>query len=107
MNISKLKNIIKEELQKLLFENVVCDTRNNHPMTGASSTCPPTSNGSPQTCTANSNGDGYAGTCGPPASVTPGGGTPTGAGPIPQGVRQNTPNVRNQLPPDSHRHSHG
>ena len=112
MNISKLKNIIKEELQKLLFENVVCDTRNNNPYTGVSSTCPAVAGQGSQTCTANFPGDGYAGTCGP-ASVAPGGGgTPTGVGPIPQDDhRQNTPNSGpvkrpTNSQPDSHRHSY-
>jgi hypothetical protein len=65
-----------------LNENVVCDTRNNNPYTGVSSTCPSVAGQGSQTCTANFPGDGYAGTCGP-ASIAPGtGGTPTGVGPV-------------------------
>ena len=65
-----------------LNENVVCDTRNNNPYTGVSSTCPAVAGQGSQTCTANFPGDGYAGTCGP-ASIAPGtGGTPTGVGPV-------------------------
>lgn len=78
---SLIKKIIKEESQKLLFENVVCDTRNNNPFTGVSGTCPAVAGQGSQTCTANFPGNGNAGTCGP-ASVAPGGGTPTGGGPI-------------------------
>ena len=81
MKRSELRKIIKEELNKLLLENVVCDTINNNPYTGVSSTCPAVAGQGSQTCTANFPGNGHTGTCGP-ASVAPGGGTPTGGGPI-------------------------
>ena len=81
-------------MKKTIKENVVCDTRNNNPYTGVSSTCPAVAGQGSQTCTANFPGDGYAGTCGP-ASVAPGGGTPTGGGPGITPVRGVPDNNRN------------
>ena len=83
MNISKLKSIIKEEVKKLLLENVACDTRNNNPYTGVSSTCPSVPGQGTQTCVANfpAGPTGYEGTCGPSGSST--GGTPTNPDMVP------------------------
>ena len=77
MKLDKLKKLIKEELQKLIVENVVCDTRNNNPYTGVSSTCPAVPGQGSQTCNANfpPGPTGFEGTCGPSGMTT--GGTPT------------------------------
>ena len=79
MKLNKLVKLIKEELQKLIVENVVCDVRNNNPYTGVSSTCPSSPGGGSQTCVADfpPGPTGNEGTCGPLGGMT-GGGTQGG-----------------------------
>ena len=77
MDYKKFKKIIREELN-LLLENIACDTRNNNPYTGVSSTCPAVQGQGSQTCTANfpPGPTGFEGTCGPSGGMTGTTGTP-------------------------------